>query len=91
MDDDSDEMVKKTGEVKEDDFIGASVAHGRPHFSSRQLALPSGAAELHFDNAPAAKKWKLDQWVDIVDEKAKAAGKMHIIVRWVPPGQALKR
>ena len=39
----------------------------------------------------AGKKWKLNQWLDIVDVKGKATGKMHIIVRWVPPGHESKR
>ena len=47
--------------------------------------------ELHFDNAPAGKKWKLDQWVEIEDAKGKVGGEMHLIVRWEPPGIALKR
>lgn len=47
-----------------------------------------GAAELHFDNAPAGRKWKLDQLIDVVDEKGKLSGKCHLIVRWQPPGRS---
>jgi hypothetical protein len=44
-----------------------------------------------FSNAPAGRKWKLDQWIDIEDEKGHASGQLHLIVRWAPPGVEFKR
>jgi hypothetical protein len=54
--------------------------------------LAGDIQEMDFKNAPAGKKWKLDdQWIDIQDDKGKVSGKMHLIVRWIPPGVALQR
>jgi hypothetical protein len=43
-----------------------------------------GHATLDLGAAPMDRKWKLDQWVPILDERGMDAGSCHLHVRWAP-------
>ena len=45
---------------------------------------------LHFENAPVSRSWELDEWVELLDEKSKGAGAVHIRVRWKQLGCSAK-
>lgn len=52
----------------------------------RGTLLSVGSADLNFGNAPVGHSWKLDEWVELVDEASKSpslgCGRVRIIVQW---------
>jgi hypothetical protein len=51
-----------------------------------QVGAAIGRAALLLNCADMQQKWKLDQWMDIVDATDRTVGSCRLVVRWAPPG-----